>query len=378
MSIWDKNVPVEESSYYWKGEPKVFSNNQSNVSNAVVDLFCGAGGASHGFQMAGFNVVLGIDIHKPSMETFLYNHSNAAGILGDIRKVDSELLKKVLKKPAIKVLLAGVPCQGFSLNNRKRNGEDPRNYLFCEFIRIIKILKPDFVLLENVSGMKSMKQGEIVQEIESQIIKTGIETKKNYKVESRLLNAADYGVPQRRNRLIFIGWADNYNFRWPEITYSETQYRTVYDAIGDLPSLSAGETKELYEKDAHSEYQKIMRNSSNVLLNHSAPKHPQSTINKIASTKPGNPMYPKYKQRIRLAWDELSPTQVAGGIRPQFQFGHPGDNRGLTVRERARLQGFPDYFQFFGGVVQGRVQTGNAVPPLLAKAIAEQIMEQIK
>ncbi len=378
MSIWDKNVPVEESLYYWKGEPKVFTNNQSNVSNAVVDLFCGAGGASHGFQMAGFNVVLGIDIHKPSMETFLYNHSNAAGILGDIKKINSKLLKKVLKKPDIKVLLAGVPCQGFSLNNRKRNVEDPRNYLFYEFIRIIKILKPDFVLLENVSGIKSAKQGKIVQEIESQIIKTGIITKRNYKVESRLLNAADYGVPQRRNRLIFIGWADNYNFRWPEAINNETEHRTVYDAIGDLPSLNAGETKELYEKDAHSEYQKVMRKGSNVLLNHSAPKHPQSTIKKIASTKPDNPMYPKYKQRIRLAWDELSPTQVAGGIRPQFQFGHPEDNRGLTVRERARLQSFPDYFQFFGGVVQGRVQTGNAVPPLLAKAIAEQIMEQIK
>ena len=109
---------------------------------------------------------------------------------------------------------------------------------------------------------------------------------------------------------------------------------------------------------------------SNQLTNHKAPNHPQDTIEKIKNTKPGFPMYPKFKQRIRLAWDIQSPTQVSGGIRPQFQFGHPSDSRGLTIRERCRLQSFPDHFVVSGGIVQGRVQTGNAVPPFLAKAVA--------
>jgi DNA (cytosine-5)-methyltransferase 1 len=107
------------------------------------------------------------------------------------------------------------------------------------------------------------------------------------------------------------------------------------------------------------------------------PNHPLETIEKIKNTKPGEPMYPKFKQRIRLAWDIQSPTQVSGGIRPQFQFGHPEDARGLTIRERCRIQSFPDDFIVKGGIVQGRVQTGNAVPPLLAKALAQAIKEYL-
>lgn len=107
------------------------------------------------------------------------------------------------------------------------------------------------------------------------------------------------------------------------------------------------------------------------LQNHEAPSHPDSTVKKIAKTAPGKPMYPKFKQRIRLAWDIQSPTQVSGGIRPQFQFGHPEDARGLSIRERCRLQSFPDSYTIYGGIVQGRVQTGNAIPPLLARAVAK-------
>lgn len=118
-----------------------------------------------------------------------------------------------------------------------------------------------------------------------------------------------------------------------------------------------------------------MRGNQKELFNHTAPNHPQETIQRIGSTKPGEPMYPKYRQRIRLSWDIQSPTQLAGGIRPQFQFGHPGSPRGLSVRERARLQSFPDDYMFMGGTVQGRVQTGNAVPPLLAKGLAMNIVK---
>jgi len=382
MNKWDKNVPVEESPYYWKEEPKVFERqvdlNPLTVLT-VLDLFSGAGGLSLGFAMAGFNVVLGIDIHKPSMETFLHNHKKTIGILGDIRKIPDNLVLDLLKGIEVKVLRAGVPCQGFSLNNRKRNPNDPRNYLFWEFIRFVKLLKPDFLVLENVSGMKNTANGSFVEEIEKQIVIAGEESGKKYSVEHRILNAADYGVPQIRKRLIFLVSAKGHPIAWPEPEFGtpERPYRTVFDVIGDLPSLQPGERKNFYTTQPQTEYQKLMREGSVVLLNHEAPKHPQSTIKKIKNTEPGKPIYPRFTQRIRLGWDKPSPTQVAGGIRPQFQFGHPSDPRGLTVRERARIQSFPDWYQFFGGIVQGRVQTGNAVPPLLAKAIAEKIKEVV-
>ena len=145
-----------------------------------------------------------------------------------------------------------------------------------------------------------------------------------------------------------------------------------------MPPLEAGQRKNEYDEAPVTEYQKHMRGNCRILKNHSAPNHPQEVIKKIASTKPGMPMYSKFKQRIRLNPNEPSPTQVSGGIRPQFQFGHPTQARGLSVRERCRIQSFPDSFEIFGGIVQGRIQTGNAVPPLLAKAIARQIIRSLK
>lgn len=373
---WDKKVPVEESNYIWKDKPKLIKKNLNDNPFTVVDLFCGAGGASEGFISAGFNVILGIDHLKPAMDTFLYNHKNSAGILGDIKDVTEEMVKNCIGNTDVKVIIGGVPCQGFSLSNRKRNEDDPRNKLFYEFIRFIEMLKPDMFMLENVSGMKSMSKGKVVKTIESEMAKSGYKIGKNYKIEHKLLNAADYGVPQLRNRLIFLGVSEKYTIKWPTKLFGENNYRTVYDAISDLPSLKAKEEKTKYESDPLTEFQKQLRGDSNEIFNNISPNHPQKTIEKIANTEPGEPMYEKYKQRIRLSWDKPSPTQVCGGIRPQFQFGHPRDNRGLTIRERARIQSFPDSYNFLGGIVQGRVQTGNAVPPLLAESIAKQLIIQ--
>lgn len=187
---------------------------------------------------------------------------------------------------------------------------------------------------------------------------------------------------RKRNRLIFIGVQGvEFDFNKIKKTHGKdtgSPYVTIREAIGDLPSLKPKESKKKYEKEPFSEYQKLMRLNTNGSVEcHIAPNHPIATIEKIKNTIPGEPMYPKFKQRIRLAWDIQSPTQVSGGIRPQFQFGHPEDARGLTIRERCRLQSFPDDFIVKGGTVQGRVQTGNAVPPLLAKAVALAIKEYL-
>jgi DNA (cytosine-5)-methyltransferase 1 len=369
-NIWDKSIKVQENCYYWHSKP-IYKNIPKliNKKPIVIELFCGCGGTSMGFEMAGYQIAVGCDIHKPSIDTFSKNHPNSLTILGDIKSIDPKKILKILNGQKVDVLIAGVPCQGFSLNNRKRHEGDERNLLYKEFIRFVKALKPRSVLLENVSGMKST--GDFVETIEKDISEAG-----NMIVKSKLLYAPDYGVPQKRTRLVFIGVKDK-EFDFNDIKKTNgpdtnQPYVNIKDAIGDLPSLRSNEFKNKYKKAPISEYQKLMRMKikNNILTNHKAPNHPQKTIEKIKNTKPGSPMYPKFKQRIRLAWNILSPTQVSGGIRPQFQFGHPSDPRGLTIRERCRIQSFPDDFVVSGGIVQGRVQTGNAVPPLLAKAIA--------
>ena len=244
-----------------------------------------------------------------------------------------------------------------------------------EFVKFVEVLKPKSIVLENVSGMKST--GTFVEDIENDLSRAG-----GMIVKSRLLSAADYGVPQKRNRLLFVGVRGaNFDFDKIKKTHGEgtgKPYVSIRDAIGDLPSLNPKESKDSYASPPFSEYQLLMRkDTDNILTCHMAPNHPIDTIEKIKNTIPGEPMYPKFKQRIRLAWDIQSPTQVSGGIRPQFQFGHPEDNRGLTIRERCRIQSFPDNFFVHGGIVQGRVQTGNAVPPLLAKAVALAIKEYL-
>lgn len=398
-NIWDNTIPVEKSSYIV--EEVRFINYDKLIPQknkyTMIDLFCGAGGFAVGCELSGFQSVVGIDHLEPAMQTWTFNHSNALGCLGDIKKIDPRVIQQMLKKKGIEkihLLTGGVPCQGFSLANRKHNDNDERNFLFLEYMKYVKIFKPDYIILENVSGMRSTAGGKFEDDIKRTMNDLG------YTVNVKLINAADYGVPQTRQRLFFVGirrglgLAEKYEF--PEGNYTNTKnltlfnidkkpYRTVYDAISDLPELENNETKNWYENKAQTEYQQIMRgenyfyaiNKPIKLANHTAPNHPADTIKKIANTIPGKPMYKKYQQRIRLSMDKPSPTQLAGGIRPQFQFGHPNQARGLSIRERARIQSFPDSYIFKGGIVQERVQTGNAVPPLMIYAISKVIAEDL-
>ena len=377
VDVWDTSVEVEENSYYWKKEPILKPATQLGSGRPiVVELFSGCGGTSLGFEHAGFEIALGLDIHMPSVETFQRNHPNAATTLGDISQVRPTDLFDLIGGREVDVLIGGVPCQGFSLNNRKRHIGDKRNLLYREFVRFAEVLRPRAIVLENVSGMRS--SGDFVGRIEADLGRAA-----GLKIHSALLNANDYGVPQRRQRLVFVGVRGaDFDFRAIRRTHGPgtgRPFNTVRDAIGDLPSLRPGEEKTSYANNPIGEYQELMRQGapSDSLTNHRAPNHPPATIQRIARTKPGEPMYPAFRQRIRLAWDAMSPTQVSGGIRPQFQFGHPQDARGLSIRERCRIQSFPDSFFVCSGIVQGRVQTGNAVPPLLAKALALAIRDNL-
>ena len=398
LNVWSNLIPVEKSSYLV--EDTKFFNYENLVppqnSYTMIDLFCGAGGFAVGCGFAGFSSVLGIDHFQPAMSTWIYNHPNALGCLGDIRKIDPCKIQKMLAEKGINkinLLTGGVPCQGFSLANRKHNDFDERNFLFLEYMKYVNVFKPDYIILENVSGMRSTAGGKFEKDIITSMEELG------YTATVKLINAADFGVPQVRQRLVFVGVKKGQGFSekfvFPEGSYAaisadaqmnmfeagKKPYLTVFDAISDLPELANSERKDQYSLDPITDYQKIMRGIDNQygiqkpdkLFNHEAPTHPDETIKKIANTIPGNPMYDKFKQRIRLAYSNPSPTQLAGGIRPQFQFGHPTQPRGLTIRERARIQSFPDSYVFKGGITQERVQTGNAVPPLMIYAVAKEI-----
>jgi DNA (cytosine-5)-methyltransferase 1 len=241
-------------------------------------------------------------------------------------------------------------------------------------MRVAELIKPDLLLIENVSGITTAGNGSFKDAILKEMEGLG------YHSKWTILNAVDFGVPQIRKRVIFIGVKNKNTFSWPTPTHGphRKKYVTVKDAISDLPPLGTGQSENQYFKTPESDYQKLMRDQAFELLNHEAPSHPPETIERIKNTKPGEPMYPKFKQRIRLHFDKPSPTQVSGGIRPQFQFGHPSQPRGLTVRERCRIQSIPDTYIIEGGIVQGRVQTGNAVPPLLAKALGIELLKTLK
>lgn len=381
-NIWDNSIPVEKSAYL-KDDRVQFFNIENFKTNSeklkMLDLFCGAGGFAVGCSWAGFESVFGVDHLEPAMKTWSYNHPHAIGCLGDIKQVAPKEIKELLRNKGVEkihLITGGVPCQGFSRANRKHNDFDERNFLFLEYMKFVKVFEPDYLILENVSGMRSTAGGQFEQDIKEYMETLGYET------SVEILNAADFGVPQIRQRLLFVGVKRNRGLTTPFVFPNGLyvgNHRTVNDAISDLPKLGNNESATRYSKEPQCEYQVFMRRGAGKrLYNHSSPKHPQETIEKIKNTKQGEPMYPKFKQRIRLREDKPSPTQLAGGIRPQFQFGHPTQPRGLSIRERARIQSFPDSYIFFGGTVQERVQTGNAVPPLLVYNIAKLIAEDIK
>ncbi len=388
-SKWDVSVPIEKSAYVQEGHLIYYNLDSIKIDPEklnMIDLFCGAGGFSVGCSWAGFQSVFGVDYLEPAMKTWVKNHPHAMACLGDIKKLSAKELRQKLAERGIEkihLMTGGVPCQGFSRSNRKHRDDDERNFLFLEYMRFVEEFLPDYIILENVSGMRSTAGGHFEKEIKGKMDELG------YSTSVKLLNAADYGVPQLRQRLLFVGvrrgvgLASRYEF--PSGSF-EGKHRTVADAISDLPPLENNGRANSYAQPPVSSYQRMMRGQgtiqgispSSVLFNHVAPNHPPETVDKIAATVPGEPMYERFQQRIRLRNDAPSPTQLAGGIRPQFQFGHPTQPRGLSIRERARIQSFPDSYEFVGGTVQERVQTGNAVPPLLIYHLVTPIAADIR
>ena len=321
---------------------------ESNLTSA--DLFCGAGGMAKGFEIAGFNQLCGMDWFKEAAMTYKHNFSHPL-IEGDITnpEVKSEFIntiKKQLNGKPLTVLSGGFPCQGFSMSG-SRIVEDERNSLYKDMLEIINELQPEFVVAENVKGLRSMLGGMVEDKIVKDIENMG------YKVNVTVLNSADYYVPQKRERVIFIANRINKTNYHPEPLIKPDSYITTKQAIEDLLMVDD-------DKD----------------FNHLRTKHSDDMKQRLSSVLEGESLYENYSDSWKKCpWNDASCTikENHGGVNI-----HPVESRVITVREMARLQSFPDDFIFKGPKSKQMVQVGNAVPPLLAKAIGLSIKKSLE
>jgi DNA-cytosine methyltransferase len=348
----------------------------------ILDLFSGAGGFSCGMDKnKNFETVLGLDFDKNAIETFNNNIKGAYGIVGDI--TDQEVKKLIIKESkllGVNMIIGGPPCQGFSLKGKQLGLEDPRNFLFREYIEIVSEIKPEVFVIENVKNLINACNGYFINEIRERFSKLG------YIVNYGVLNAKDFGVPQNRERAIIIG---SLSRSIPLPKGNSENIITVRDAISDLSYLNSGQGEDVseYINESKSNYQKKLRGKK--LYNHKATNHSKLALEKLKMVPPEGdkssiPVELHGKQKFlttwsRLKWDDVSPTIDTRFDTPSNgRNSHPILHRAITPREAARIQGFDDDFQFFGPKTSICRQIGNAVPPLMAKAIADTIYETYK
>ena len=336
----------------------------------VLDLFCGCGGLSLGFEEAGYNVLLGIDIWEDALKTYAYNHSKT--LCADMSTLRGEDVEEIIGDNNVDVIIGGPPCQGFSIAG-KRIVNDDRNKLYKGFVRMVEYFKPKAFVMENVPNILSIGYGAVRETIINDFKSLG------YTVETKVLTASDYGVPQNRRRAVFVGLTKgNFDFDIPMVA----EKVTTKEALSDLPEQSI-EDGGKYFVESTSGYQKLMRINSIGVYNHEVTQHNEQTV-RIISMVPDGGNYkdlPKEFQetrKVHIAWTRLNSKRpsitIDTGHRHHF---HYKWNRVPTVRESARIQSFPDDFIFLCSKTSQYKQVGNAVPPLMAKAIAEQLKKQL-
>jgi len=353
-----------------------------------IDLFAGAGGLGLGLEWAGFNVVAANEFDSVFASTYAANHPNTTVIPGDI--LDSQVRWKLLKVGrGVDLVAGGPPCQGFSTVGKK-NERDPRNKLFYAFLEVVEALNPRAVLFENVSGFKRMYGGRAYFALDRELVGLG------YRTTHAILNASSYGVPQQRERTFVIGMRAPNQFKFPEPEFGDTETLfgtktlvTLQDALSDLPPVESGESKHSYASKPKNDYQRLMRaESKSELHDHEGPNHGDWLMRVMRRVPTGGSvldlpknMRPKSyfaNTYARLWWDRPSTTITRNlGTPSSSRCIHPKHNRGLTTREGARLQSFPDSYRFHGTRIKRNLQIGNAVPPLLAKVIGESLRDAL-
>ncbi len=369
----------------------------------LVDLFCGAGGLSLGAKLAGLKIGAALDFDANVCATYAANFPETPLLCADIRDVSPHDILRRIPEQRIDILAAGPCCQGFSTHG-KRDPEDPRNFLFREFMRLVRDIQPPWVVMENVKGLLTYDKGRYRRMICDAFRRSG------YRVEAKLLNAADYGVPQRRERIIFLATNTDDAIEFPPPTHCPADQRgilklekhiTVREAIGDLPNLGTSGASERYSRPPASMFQRFCRGDNRELTLHKAREVSGYAMSLIRRVQCGQGIrslppesLPKRFHRMRkistgafrrdctTLYYRLSPEEPSYTITCYFTnvssgpFVHPSQHRALTPREAARLQSFPDSFVFVPPKVNHQI--GNAVPPLLGKAIVSALLEKLK
>ena len=348
---------------------------------SVIDLFAGVGGLSLGFEKQGFEVLIANEYDNSIEAEYIENDKYTKMIVVYIPSLG---LKEVFGSYTgkIDVVIGGPPCQGFSQKGQRKTIHDERNFLFKYYVAVVELVKPKYFVMENVPNLLTAEGGYFFKEIEELFNKMG------YSLEHGVLNASDYGVPQNRRRAIIIGKLNGVAPKLPEL---QNEKVTIWDAISDLAYLQSGEgtDKQEYRNAPESDYQKLLRGDSTTLYNHIATKHSPLALERLAMIPPnaGKEVLPKEhltKSIYSGTWTRMRKDEISVTITTRFdtpssgKFTHPFLDRAITVREAARIQSFPDDFRFVGNKGSQMKQVGNAVPPLLAAAIAKVIMNDIK
>nr|WP_317279527.1 DNA cytosine methyltransferase [uncultured Fusobacterium sp.] len=350
----------------------------------VIDLFCGCGGLSEGFKLAGFEIIGGIDINSEAIETYNHNFKTARGVCKNLIDVTEEEIKTEFSDfLKADIIIGGPPCQGFSNANRyKKEEDDERNKLFFEFVKFVDLIQPKFIVIENVRGIISNKNGYAKEKIYE------IFEERGYQITHKVLNASEFGVPQERYRNFFVmSKLEKFNF---DNLKKISEKVTVFEAIGELYSFEKNIGEDLFRIETlpTTTYQKYLRTKDNVVLNHIV-KYPAEKVQARIKCVPqgGNwkdipaELFENNRtNRHSSAYKRLKETSQSVTIdtgNSHSNYFHPIYNRIPTVRESARLQSFSDDFVFLGSRTSQYRQVGNAVPPLLSYAIAMEIKEMI-
>ena len=348
----------------------------------VIDLFAGVGGMSLGFEKAGYDVVVANEYDSSIANAYQYNHKKTKMINGDITKLD---LEKEFGEWAnrIDVVIGGPPCQGFSQKGQRKTIHDERNFLFKYYVKVVGLIRPKYFVMENVPNLLTAEKGFFRKEIEDLFYKMGYT-----KLSTGVLNAADYGVPQNRKRTIIIGKLDG---AAPSLPVPLKERVTIWDAISDLAYLESGEGsfEQEYKNEAETDYQRKLRGNNNTLYNHIATNHSELVLERLKMIPPnaGREVLPEEhltKSIYSGTWTRMRKEEQSVTITTRFdtpssgKFTHPFLDRAITIREAARLQSFPDDFVFVGNKGSQMKQVGNAVPPLLAEAIAKTIKKDME
>ena len=377
----------------------------SKNKRRLLDLFCGAGGLSYGFEQSKhFQTVCGIDLLPDRVATFCANHPVATGIVRDLREVSSEIVLEWAGE--IDIVVGGPPCQGFSSIRpfRTLTEGDGRNTLVEHFVLLISEIRPQWFVFENVVGLLKHQSGKKLDALLQGFSDAG------YKVDWKVVNAALFGVPQNRERILIVGNRDGLKFTWPSPTHN-AEYKsmagtrrevmvapapifranllepiTVMESIGDLPPVASGEEATEYIDKPSNEYQESLRLGADVLTLHKATRHSEKMLNVIrhagynkSDLPPGLVTSGFSSCYSRLHADRPSTTITVNFVHPASnRCIHPDQDRALTPREGARIQGFPDSYTFVGNTAQIVKQIGNAVPPKLGNMVANAIVNSEK